>query len=235
MTVPNRRRRRFYDHLVLVADALVLSVVAGAVFIIIKDVIAVPAAWIDPTYAFLITMALSSVAGAAGSWMIHRRASGVRGLIVLAAGLAMSVIVVFMAEVAMLRVTADSPGTAAALFAGAQLLGLLLVMGLLLASTVDLARRGRRRLDLVAVTRIAALAALVAVVALRFLPVDALQPATARVYAFLGLATVSGALGVGLANWALIVLGRRAARRVTDASELTEDRRKRPDRRRNTP
>jgi hypothetical protein len=233
MTVPNRRRRRFYDHLVLAADALVLSVVAGAVFILIKDLVAIPAAGIEPAYAFLATMCLSSAVGAIGSWLIHRRASGVRGLVLLAAGLAIAVTIVFMVEVAMLRLTATSIGTALMLFTLAQVLGLMVAMALLLAGIVDLVRQGRRRLDYVAVARIAALSAIVVFIALRFLPESAAVPASARVYAFLGLSTIAGAFGAGLGNALLISLGKRRARRVTDGEEIAEDRRTRPDRRRN--
>jgi hypothetical protein len=233
MTVPNRRRRRFYDHLVLVADALVLSVVAGAAFVLIKDFLAIPAAWIDPSYAFLTTMCLSSTTGALGSWLIHRRASGARGLVVLAAGLAIAVTIVFMVEVAMLRLTTSSIETAMVLFTLAQVLGLLVAMALLLAGIVDLVRQGRRRLDYVAIARTVALSAIIAFIALRFLPESAAQSTSARMYAFLGLATLAGALAAGLGNALLIVLGRRKARRLTDSEELVVDRRLRPDRRRN--
>jgi hypothetical protein len=218
VTQPNRRKRRLSDHLTIAADALVLSVLAGAVFIMIKDYLAIPAAWIDPLLAFLITMALSSTAGAVAAWLIHRHSSGFRGLLPLCTGLLVAVGAVYATESLVLVPVASSLAAATPLFIAAQVTGLLVMLALFAGGAVDLLRHRLRRLHAVGLVRLAALASLMALVAFRFIPDSQADPIAAQLYAFIGLATVAGAVGVALGDTLLRVISRRAHHRSTDTA-----------------
>lgn len=199
------------EHLALPADALVLTVLAGATFLLIKDLVNAPAPWIDAVDAFLVTMTLASVAGAVAAWLLHRHTAGVRGIRLAAAGLVASVAIVLLAQTAIIRTAVSSPATAAMLFTLIQVLGLVALIGLFVSGMADLLRTRAKRIDPIALVRVAALAAIAALVAFLFLPETQADPFAAQVYAVIGLATVAGPLGVGLGDVLLTFSDQRSA------------------------
>jgi hypothetical protein len=203
--------RRYSDDLILSADALLLSFAAGTVLVLAKDLAALPAAWVDPMGAFLITMALASVVGGTASWLIHRRPTGARGMRFLAIGLAVAVAVLLGVETVIVLVAISAPGTANWLFGAAQVVGLVVLLPPLVASASDLISKKRRHIDLAAVARMIGMTALTVLIAFRFLPQSWIAPDFAQLYAILGLSTTAGALGVAVADGILLVTGRRAA------------------------
>jgi hypothetical protein len=204
--------RRLSDHLTLVADAVLLSVFAGAALIVAKQLARIPAAWIDSMYAFLATMAIASLIGGTAAWWFHRRTAGVRGWRLLATGLAAAIAVVLILQVVVTRMAISSPDTAPWFFAGAQVLGLMVMLPPLVAGAAEVFVRKRRHFDAVAVARLIAFAALVGFVAFWFLPGAWSDSATAYLDATLGLATIAGGLGAGLADVLLLASDRRASR-----------------------
>ena len=210
---PTRPYRRLSDHLILAADALLLTVVAAAALIIVKDVAAIPAAWIDPMDTFLITVTLASVAGATASWISHRGPTGLRGMWMLIVGLLVATPALLGAHWIIVRGSAASSSLEITSLLVAQILGLAVLLPLLVAGAVDLIQPKQRKFNPVAVVRVAALIALVALVAFRFIPGTIADPTTAHLYAMLGLATTAGALGTGIGDAILFVSDHRAEQR----------------------
>ncbi len=207
---PTHPYRRLSDHLILAADALLLTVVAAAALIIVKDVAAIPSAWIDPTDAFLITVTLASVVGATASWIAHRGPTGLRGRWMLIVGLLVATPALLGAHWIIARASAASSSLEITALLAAQILGLAVLLPPLVAGAVDLIQPKQRKFNPVAVVRLSALIALVALVAFRFIPGTIGDPTTAHLYAMLGLATTAGALGTGIADAILFVSDRRA-------------------------
>jgi hypothetical protein len=219
---PHHPYRRLSDHLILAADSLLLTVLAAAALIIIKELARVPAAWIDPMDAFLINVTLASIVGAVASWLLHRRPTGLRGLWMLAIGLLVATPALLGAHAIIARATASSSGLEITALLLAQIVGLAALLPPLVAGAVDVVQRKQRRFDPTAVVRLAALIALVALVAFRFIPETMADPQTAHLYAMLGLATTAGALGAGIGDAILFFSDRRAERRRSAAQEPTE-------------
>jgi hypothetical protein len=207
--------RRVSDHLTLAADALVLTVAAGAVLMIIKRFANIPAPWIDSLGAFQLTMTLGAVAGAAVAWLLHHRTAGVRGLKFLAAGIVVAVVVIWGAEAAVDLGAQSAPWLAPTLGMITQASGLAGLLALIWVSAVHLVRPGRRRLHPMALARLAALAVVASYVAFRFLPETAVDSVAAPFYAIIGYATIQGALGAVLADLLQTVTARRALRNAS--------------------
>jgi len=205
--------RRLSDHLMLPADALLFSVLAGAILLTAKSLARVPAAWIDPADAFLITMALSSIAGAAASWFVHRRSIGLRAAWMPATGLVVAVAAMLGAGSIIAHTTVAGTGAAPGLFVVAQILGLMALVPPLVLGTSELIEHKRRRFATAALVRLAALTVLVVLITLRFLPETQYDPASAQIYAILGLSTAAGALGVLIGDLLRLVTDLLAARR----------------------
>ena len=214
MTAPHHPYRRLSDHLILVADALLLTVLAGAVLIILKNLADIPAARIDPMDAFLVTMTVASVLGATASWVLHRRPVGLRGLGMLAVGLLVAAPALVAAHAVIIRTSVSSPGTELVLLIVAQILGLAVLLPPLVAGMADFFQPKERRFDPGSIARLAGLIALVGLIALRFLPETQVDPAAAHVNAMLGLSTIAGGLGVGIADAILYFSEGRARRRA---------------------
>ena len=215
MAAPHHPYRRLSDHLILTADALLLTVLAGAVLIMVKNLANIPAARIDPMDAFLITMTLASMVGATASWLFHRRLVGLRGLGMLAVGLVVAAPALVGAHAVIIRTSISSPGAEIALLIAAQVLGLAVLLPPLVAGMADLFQPKERRFDPGSIARLAGLIALVGLIALRFLPETQVDPAAAHVNAMLGLSTIAGALGVGIADAILYFSDGRARQRAS--------------------
>jgi len=222
MAAPHHPYRRLSDHLILTADALLLTVLAGAILILAKDLVRIPAAWVDPTDAFLITMTLASMIGATASWLLHRRPVGLRGLGMLAVGLVVAAPAFVGAHALVTRASVSSPGTELVLLIAAQILGLAVLLPPLVAGMADLFQPKKRRFDPGSIARLAGLIALVGLIALRFLPETQVDPAAAHVNAMLGLSTIAGGLGVGIADAILYFSDGRARQRSTAAAAPPE-------------
>jgi hypothetical protein len=231
---PDQVERRASDRLRLIADSLVLTLSFGAIFILIKNLVNVPAPWIDSISAFHITMTLSSIAGATIAWVFHRRFTGARGVGMLAVGGTTAAAVVWSIDFAIARITVTSPGTATLLMVGVQLAGLVGLLALITFSLVSIVRPGRRRFDPMGSARIVALSLVAANVAFRFLPETLTSSSVAAsLYAIVGLATLEGALGAALSDELFVRANRRRRElRLADGEEMTEDRLLRPDLRR---
>jgi hypothetical protein len=220
---PTHPYRRLSDHLILAADALLLTVLAAAALIIVKDLAAVPAAWLDPMDAFLITVTIASVMGATASWLVHRAPTGLRGLWMLAVGLLVATPVLLGAHWIVARASAASSSLEITALLCAQIVGLAVLLPPLVAGAVDLVQPKKRKFSPVAVVRLAALVALVGLVAFRFIPGTMADPATAHLYAMLGLATTAGALGTGIADAILFFSDHRAERRRMAVAEASTE------------
>jgi hypothetical protein len=207
----------------------------GAAFVLIKDFVNFPAPWIDSVSAFHITMTLSSIAGATLAWVFHRRFTGIRGVRMLAIGGTTAAIAVWLADFAIARTAVASPGTATLLMTGIQIAGLVGLLALIGFSSVTLLRPGRRHFDPMGFARLVALALVAANVAFRFIPQTlSSSSVAASLYAIVGLATIEGGLGAALSDELLVRANRRmAARRLGSGEQPAQDRRVRPDRRRN--
>jgi len=210
---PKHPYRRLTDHLFLVADALLLTVVADAVLIIAKDLTRIPTAWIDPVTAFVLTMALGSMLGAEAAWLLHRRSFGSSGLWMLAAGLAVAAPALVMAHNLTLATPQTEMGTGVGVFVAIQILGLTILMPPLVAGVADLLKPKARHLYPVAIVRVAGLLVIAGVITLRFLPETQAYPAAAYTNAMLGLSTTAGALAVGVADAIRLFRDQRAQRR----------------------
>ena len=208
---PKHPYRRLTDHLFLVADALLLTVIADAVLIILRDLAHLPTAWIDPMTSFLLAMALGSMLGAEAAWLLHRRSFGSGGLWMLTAGLAVAAPAFVIAH----GFALGSPdvGAGTGVLVAIQILGLTILMPPLVAVTADIVKRKSRHLDAVAIVRLAGLLAIAALITLRFLPETQAYPAAAHTDAMLGLSTIAGALAVGIGDAIRLFSDQRAQRR----------------------
>lgn len=195
--------------LTLPADALLLTVVAGAVLVIAKDFLALPHSWLDSMDAFHVTMALASIAGATGAWLIHRRKSGLRSLTATALGLTVAVAAVLFAESALFPSGDDAAMTATLVLTVCQSVGAAAVIGMLAASVFDLVRTSDRKRRIVAIVRVAGLATIAALIVFCFIPETQADAQAAHLYAVLGLTTVTGAAGVALGDVLLAIFDRR--------------------------
>jgi hypothetical protein len=219
---PHHPYRRLSDHLILVADALLLTVLAGAGLIVIKNLAMIPASSIDPMDAFLITMTLAAMLGAGASWFAHRRSVGLRGLWMLAVGLVVAAPALVGAHALVTGASALSPRSETVTLVAAQILGLAVLLPPLVAGLADLFQRKHRRFEPVAIARLAGLFAMVAMITLRFLPETQVYPVAAHLNAMLGLSTIAGGLAVGIGDAILLYSGRRAARRIDAPREPAE-------------
>ena len=210
------------QRLALPADALVLTVIAGAALVITKDMIAIPHPWLDSMDAFHITMALASIAGAGGAWFIHRWQSGWRGLVAITLALVLAVAVVLLAENAILSAADASPATATTLLTLCQALGAAAVVGMLIASAVDFAHMTDTRRRAFAIARLAGLAAVAALIVFRFIPETQADAMSAHAYAVLGLTTVTGAMGAVLGDVFLALRNRRSTANASAAGPVPE-------------
>jgi len=211
---PNHPNRRSSDRLTILADALLLTVIAGALLGVIRNLAGVPSPLAD---SFLTTMAISSIVGASGAWFLHRRRTGARGALLLAAGIVVSILLVLGCEIAVIGLSESSPVFATALFSVLQLMGLVFMAVLLVAGAKDLLRPGRRRFRAISVTRVAALAGIAVLIAVRFLPETQTDLIAARVDAMLSLAAVAGAVAAGIADTALHAKRRAEPERNADS------------------
>lgn len=205
---PSHPNRRSADRLTILADALLLTAVAGALLGAIRGLAGSPAPLAD---SFLVTMAVSSIVGATGAWFLHRRRTGSRGALLLAGGIVVSILLVLGCEAAIIGLADTSPVFATALFSVLQIMGLVFMSVLLFAGARDLLRPGRRRFRAISVTRVAALAGIALLIAVRFLPETQTDLVAARVDAMLSLSAVAGAIAAGIADAAL-----HARRRESD-------------------
>jgi hypothetical protein len=219
---PKHPYRRLTDHLFLVSDALLLTVVADALLIIAKNAARIPAAWIDPMTAFVLTMALGSMIGAEASWFLHRRAFGARGMWMLAAGLVVAAPALVMAHSLTALGSDMAGGPEPGALVAIQILGLVVLMPPLVAGVADLVKRKARRLDPIAIVRVVALAAIVALITIRFLPETQADAVTAHTNAMLGLSTIAGALAVGVADAIRLFADRRTLPPAASAERPTE-------------
>jgi hypothetical protein len=207
--------RRVFDHLTLAVDALVLTVAAGAVLMIIKRFANIPAPWIDSTVAFQLTITLAAGAGATVAWLLHHHAAGARGLMLLVGGVVVAIGVILGAQAAVDLGARSVPDLAPTLGMVTQTAGLAGLLVLIWVTAANLVRPGRRRFDPMALARIAALVVVASYIAFRFLPETAVDSVAAPFYVIFGYATIQGALGVVLADVAQTVMARRALKNAS--------------------
>lgn len=196
-------RQTISERLTLPADALVFTVVAGALLVIAKDLANIPTPHLDSIHAFLITMTLSSIAGAGAAWFVHRGKSGLRGLAAIALGLSFAVAIVLLAENAMIAASDAAEGMATMAFTIYQAMGAVAVVALMIACATDLKQMSDPRARAIALARLAGLATIAGLIVFRFIPETRADAHAAQVYAVLGLTTVTGSMGVGLGDIAL--------------------------------